>query len=85
VLPIASLTKLMTGLVISEAKLPMDEQHHHQRGRRRHRKAQQLAPEGRHHAEPRRADAPGADVQREPRRHALGRTYPGGMNAFVEA
>jgi D-alanyl-D-alanine endopeptidase (penicillin-binding protein 7) len=25
VLPIASLTKLMTGLLISEAKLPMDE------------------------------------------------------------
>jgi D-alanyl-D-alanine endopeptidase (penicillin-binding protein 7) len=25
VLPIASLTKLMTGLIISEAKLPMDE------------------------------------------------------------
>ena len=25
VLPIASLTKLMTGLIVSEAKLPMDE------------------------------------------------------------
>jgi D-alanyl-D-alanine endopeptidase (penicillin-binding protein 7) len=45
VLPIASLTKLMTGLLISQAHLPMDE----------NRAA-----------------------------HALGRTFPGGLDAFVQ-
>ncbi len=40
---------------------------HHHPGRRGHRKGQQLAPEGRRHADSRRVAAPGAHVQREPR------------------
>jgi hypothetical protein len=61
VLPIASITKLMTGLIVSESKLPMDEARHHQPGGRRHREVHRLAPEGGRHAHARRADAPGPD------------------------
>ena len=85
VLPIASLTKLMTALVIAEAKLPMDEAitvtdddvdgERHSRSRLRvgtsltRGEALQLALMS---SENRAA-------------HALGRTYPAGLKAFVLA
>jgi D-alanyl-D-alanine endopeptidase (penicillin-binding protein 7) len=85
VLPIASITKLMTGLIISEAKLPMDESitisqedvdtEKFTGSRLRvgvtlsRNELMQLALMS---SENRAA-------------HALGRTYPGGLNAFVEA
>jgi D-alanyl-D-alanine endopeptidase (penicillin-binding protein 7) len=84
VLPIASITKLMTGVLISEAKLPMDEQititqedvdtEKHSSSRLRvgttlsRNELLQLALMS---SENRAA-------------HALGRTYPGGMDKFVE-
>jgi D-alanyl-D-alanine endopeptidase (penicillin-binding protein 7) len=85
VLPIASLTKLMTALVISEAKLPMDQvltitdddvdEERHSRSRLRvgtsltRGEALQLALMS---SENRAA-------------HALGRTWPAGLQAFVQA
>ena len=84
VLPIASITKLMTGVLISEAKLPMDEQititqedvdtEKHSSSRLKvgttlsRNELLQLALMS---SENRAA-------------HALGRTYPGGMDKFVE-
>jgi len=83
VLPIASLTKLMTGMVISEAKLPMDElititqddvDTEKWSGSRLRVGATLTRAEAMHLAlmssENRAA-------------HALGRTYPGGMSVFV--
>ncbi len=85
VLPIASLTKLMTGLIISEAHLPMDEvititqddvDTEKGSGSRLHVGANLTRAEAMHLAlmssENRAA-------------HALGRTYPGGLAAFVNA
>jgi D-alanyl-D-alanine endopeptidase (penicillin-binding protein 7) len=85
VLPIASLTKLMTALVVAEAKLPMDQSititeedvdgERHSRSRLRvgttltRSEALQLALMS---SENRAA-------------HALGRTYPAGLPAFVQA
>jgi D-alanyl-D-alanine endopeptidase (penicillin-binding protein 7) len=85
VLPIASITKLMTALVLMEAKLPMDEvititdddvdRERHSRSRLRvgtaltRREALHLALMS---SENRAA-------------HALGRTFPGGLGAFVNA
>jgi serine-type D-Ala-D-Ala endopeptidase (penicillin-binding protein 7) len=85
VLPIASITKLMTGLIVSEARLPLDETititdedvdtEKHSRSRLTvgttitRREAMHLALMS---SENRAA-------------HALGRTYPGGMAAFVSA
>ena len=85
VLPIASLTKLMTALVVTEARLPMDEDititeddvdgERHSRSRLRvgttlsRAQAMQLALMS---SENRAA-------------HALGRTFPGGIAAFVTA
>jgi serine-type D-Ala-D-Ala endopeptidase (penicillin-binding protein 7) len=83
VLPIASLTKLMTGLLVSEAKLPMDEMititqedvdtEKHSGSRLR---VGTMLPRGELlHL---------ALMSSENRAaHALGRTYPGGMDAFV--
>jgi hypothetical protein len=80
VLPIASLTKLMTGMVFRGPPADGRGHHHHGRGRR-HREEQPLAPDRGHRADARRAAAPGADVQREPRRpcagaHLSGRAEP---------
>ncbi|WP_313072737.1 serine hydrolase [Melaminivora sp.] len=84
VLPIASLTKLMTGLLISEAHLPMDELI----------TITQDDVDTEKHSGSRLAV--GSTLSRgellhlalmssENRAaHALGRTYPGGMSAFVE-
>lgn len=83
VLPIASITKLMTGLLISEAKLPMDEMititqedvdtEKHSSSRLR---VGTTLPRGELlHL---------ALMSSENRAaHALGRTYPGGMETFV--
>ena len=85
VLPIASITKLMTGLVISEAKLPMDETititqddvDTEKGSSSRLRVGVSLSRGELMHL---------ALMSSENRAaHALGRTYPGGMNAFVEA
>ena len=85
VLPIASITKLMTGLVISEAKLPMDEQvtitqddvDTEKGSSSRLRVGTTLSRGELMHL---------ALMSSENRAaHALGRTYPGGLNAFVEA
>jgi serine-type D-Ala-D-Ala endopeptidase (penicillin-binding protein 7) len=85
VLPIASITKLMTGLVISEAKLPMDETititqddvDTEKGSSSRLRVGTALSRGELMHL---------ALMSSENRAaHALGRTYPGGLNAFVEA
>ena len=85
VLPIASITKLMTGLIVSEAKLPMDE-------------AITISQEDvdtekftgsrlRVGATLSRGELMHLALMSSENRaaHALGRTYPGGLNAFVEA
>ena len=83
VLPIASLTKLMTGLVVSEAKLPMDEMItitqddvDTEKGSRSRLKVGAMLTRGELlHL---------ALMSSENRAaHALGRTYPGGLDAFV--
>ena len=83
VLPIASLTKLMTGLLISEAKLPMDEQititqddvDTEKHSSSRLRVGTTLTRGEMMHL---------ALMSSENRAaHALGRTYPGGLQAFV--
>jgi D-alanyl-D-alanine endopeptidase (penicillin-binding protein 7) len=85
VLPIASLTKLMTGLILSEAKLPMNEMititeddvDTEKHSSSRLRVGTTLSREELMHL---------ALMSSENRAaHALGRTYPGGLNAFVEA
>ena len=84
VLPIASLTKLMTGLLISEAHLPMDEAititqddvDTEKHSGSRLRVGSTLTRGELLHL---------ALMSSENRAaHALGRTYPGGMPAFVE-
>jgi len=85
VLPIASLTKLMTGLIVSEAKLPLDEpititqdDIDTEKGSSSRLKPGTTLSRGElMHL---------ALMSSENRAaHALGRTYPGGMSAFVEA
>lgn len=83
VLPIASLTKLMTGLIVSEAKLPMDEMititqddvDTEKGSRSRLRVGTSLSRGELLHL---------ALMSSENRAaHALGRTYPGGLTTFV--
>ena len=83
VLPIASLTKLMTGLVIADAQLPMDEMititqddvDTHKFSRSRLAVGTTLSRGEMMHL---------ALMSSENRAaHALGRTFPGGMNRFV--
>ena len=83
VLPIASLTKLMTGLVVSEARLPMDEVivisqedvDTEKGSRSRLRVGAELTRGELMHL---------ALMSSENRAaHALGRTYPGGLPTFV--
>jgi D-alanyl-D-alanine endopeptidase (penicillin-binding protein 7) len=83
VLPIASLTKLMTGLIVSEAKLPMDESIaitqedvDTEKGSRSRLSVGSVLSRGELlHL---------ALMSSENRAaHALGRTYPGGMVAFT--
>lgn len=83
VLPIASLTKLMTGLLISEARLPMDEMititqddvDTEKGSTSRLRVGTELSRGELLHL---------ALMSSENRAaHALGRTYPGGLGAFV--
>lgn len=85
VLPIASITKLMTGLIVSEAKLPMDESititqedvDTEKGSSSRLRVGTTLT----------RGELMHLSLMSSENRaaHALGRTYPGGMSAFVEA
>ena len=83
VLPIASLTKLMTGLIISQARLPMDEMititqddvDTEKRSGSRLTVGSTLTRQQMLHL---------ALMSSENRAaHALGRTYPGGMQVFV--
>lgn len=84
VLPIASITKLMTGLLISEAKLPMDE----------HITITQDDVDTEKHSSSRlrvgttltRGEMMHLALMSSENRaaHALGRTYPGGLSAFVQ-
>lgn len=83
VLPIASLTKLMTGLLISEAKLPMDEpititqeDVDTEKGSRSRLKVGTTLT---------RSELLHLALMSSENRaaHALGRTYPGGMTEFV--
>jgi D-alanyl-D-alanine endopeptidase (penicillin-binding protein 7) len=85
VLPIASLTKLMTALVVTEAKLPLDETltvteddvDTEKGSRSRLVVGTQLSREKMLHL---------ALMSSENRAaHVLGRTYPGGLDAFVSA
>lgn len=85
VLPIASLTKLMTGVIVSEAKLPMtemititqDDVDTEKGSSSRLRVGTTLT----------RGELMHLSLMSSENRaaHALGRTYPGGMSAFVEA
>lgn len=85
VLPIASLTKLMTALLISEARLPMDEVitisqddvDTEKGSRSRLRVGTQIT----------RGEAMHLALMSSENRaaNALGRTYPGGLQAFVSA
>jgi len=85
VLPIASITKLMTALVVAEAELPMDEKilitqedaDLEKYSKSRLKVGTQLT----------RAQVMHLALMSSENRaaHALGRTYPGGMPAFVEA
>jgi serine-type D-Ala-D-Ala endopeptidase (penicillin-binding protein 7) len=85
ILPIASITKLMTGLVISEAKLPMDEMltitqddvDTEKGSSSRLRVGTSLSRGELMHLALMASENRAA--------HALGRTYPGGLTAFVEA
>lgn len=84
VLPIASITKLMTALVTVEARLPMDEE--------LLVSAAERIPESAHSKlQPgitvTRAQAMHMALMSSDNRaaHLLGRTYPGGPDAFVEA
>lgn len=83
VLPIASLTKLMTGLVIAEARLPMDE-------RIRITQADVDTEKGSSSrlavgTELSRGELMHLSLMSSENRaaHALGRTFPGGMDLFV--
>ncbi|MEY4882909.1 MAG: hypothetical protein RIS34_763 [Pseudomonadota bacterium] len=85
VLPIASLTKLMTGVVVQEAKLPMDEMisisqadvDTEKGSRSRLKVGTELSRGELMHL---------ALMSSENRAaHALGRSYPGGLGAFVAA
>jgi serine-type D-Ala-D-Ala endopeptidase (penicillin-binding protein 7) len=85
VLPIASLTKLMTAVVVTEARLPLDETitiseddiDTEKGSRSRLRVGTQLRREDMLHL---------ALMSSENRAaHALGRSYPGGLDAFVAA
>ena len=85
VLPMASLTKLMTALLVAEAKLPMDEVltiteedvDNERHSRSRLRVGSQLTREEALHL---------ALMSSENRAaHALGRTFPGGLTQFVNA
>jgi D-alanyl-D-alanine endopeptidase (penicillin-binding protein 7) len=84
VLPIASLTKLMTGLIISEAQLPMDEVititqadvDVEKWSSSRLRVGTQLSRRELLHLAMMASENRAAS--------ALGRTYPGGLSAFVE-
>jgi D-alanyl-D-alanine endopeptidase (penicillin-binding protein 7) len=85
VLPVASLTKLMTGLLVAESKVPMDEVititeddvDHQRNSRSRLRVGTELT----------RAEALHLALMSSENRaaHALGRTHPGGLEAFVGA
>ena len=85
VLPIASLTKLMTALVLTQAKLPMnevititdDDVDYERHSRSRLRVGTSLT----------RAEALHLALMSSENRaaHALGRTFPGGLAAFVAA
>ena len=84
-LPIASITKLMTGLVVSEAKLPMDEAititqddvDTEKGSGSRLRVGTALTRGELMHLALMSCENRAA--------HALGRTYPGGLSAFVAA
>lgn len=85
VLPIASLTKLMTGMIVSEAKLPMEEMItitqddvDTEKGSSSRLKVGTTLTRG---------ELMHLSLMSSENRaaHALGRTYPGGMSAFVEA
>ena len=83
VLPIASLTKLMTGVIVTGARLPMDElitvtqdDVDTEKGSRSRLKVGTTLPRG---------DMLHLALMSSENRaaHALGRTYPGGMGVFV--
>jgi D-alanyl-D-alanine endopeptidase (penicillin-binding protein 7) len=85
VLPIASITKLMTALIVSEAKLPMDEMiaitqddvDTEKHSGSRLKVGTVLSRKELLHLSLMSSENRAA--------HALGRTYPGGLSAFVEA
>jgi D-alanyl-D-alanine endopeptidase (penicillin-binding protein 7) len=85
VLPIASITKLMTAMVVTDAKLPLDEMltvtqddvDTEKGSRSRLRVGTQLTREEMLHLALMASENRAA--------HALGRHYPGGLNAFVSA
>lgn len=84
VLPIASITKLMTALVTVEAGLPMDEELQATAAERVPESARSRLAPGMKLS---RAQAMHMALMSSDNRaaHLLGRTYPGGMDAFVEA
>ncbi len=75
--PIASITKLMTALVVLDAKQPLDEPIRITDADRDLPKAALFPACRRHHIDPGRLDASGADVIREPRRACPGQQLSG--------
>jgi serine-type D-Ala-D-Ala endopeptidase (penicillin-binding protein 7) len=82
ILPIASITKLMTGILVSEANLPMDEIITITQEDVRNAKFSRL----RAGTSMSRRDMLHLALMSSENRaaHALGRTYPGGLDAFVQ-
>ena len=77
VLPIASLTKLMTSVVVIEAGQDLGRMAVHQQRRHRHRERQPLEAGHRHPTATFGDAAPGLDVLREPRGQCPRASFPG--------
>ena len=85
VLPIASITKLMTALMITEAQPATRRRAHDHAGRRGHREGQPFATRRRHAAYAWRDDAPRAHVFGESRRPRARPQLPGRPAGVVAA
>jgi D-alanyl-D-alanine endopeptidase (penicillin-binding protein 7) len=73
----------MTAMVVLDSKLAMEEAIELSTEDIDLPQEHQVAPAHRRALPPRRPAAPGAHGERQPRRSALGRNYPGGITAFV--
>ena len=83
--PIASITKLMTALVVLDAKLPMDEPLEITEAELDSAEAELFTPIRGHGADARRSMHLALMSSENRAAHALGANYPGGLHAFVVA